>query len=103
MIAYGERSIESGARKGKPGFATLMLHCRTGMLWKCVRITSSGRRGQLIGSLAYILPVLGRGTGPRGEKMAGACPGTDSQDLATILDPFRAIFADLGPDRLSET
>ena len=23
--------------------------------------------------------------------MAGACPGTDSQDLATILDPFRAI------------
>ena len=27
----------------------------------------------------------------------------DSQDLATILDPFRIIFADLGPDRLSET
>ena len=23
----------------------------------------------------------------------------DSQDLATILDPFRVIFADLGPDR----
>ena len=32
--------------------------------------------------------------------MAAACPGVDSQDLATILDPFRAIFADLGPDRL---
>ena len=23
--------------------------------------------------------------------MAAACPGVDSQDLATILDPFRAI------------
>ena len=66
-------------------------------------ITSSGRRGRLIGSLGYILAVLGHGTGPRGEKMAAACPGVDSQDLATILDPFRAIFADLGPDRLSET
>ena len=33
--------------------------------------------------------------------MAAACPGVDSQDLATILDPFRAIFVDLGTDRLS--
>ena len=65
--------------------------------------TGSGRRGRLIGSLAYILADLGRGTGPRGEKMAGACPGVDSQVLATILDPFRAIFVDLGPGRLSET
>ena len=31
--------------------------------------------------------------------MAAACPGTNSQGLATILDPFRTIFADLGPDR----
>ena len=30
-------------------------------------------------------------------------PGVDSKDLATILDPFRSIFADLGPDRLSAT
>ena len=59
--------------------------------------------GRLIGSLGYILAVLGRGTGPRGEKMAVACPGVDSQDLATILDPFRVIFVDLGPDRLSAT
>ena len=59
--------------------------------------------GRLIGSLGYILAVLGRGTGPRGEKMAAACPGVDSQDLATILDPFRVIFGDLGPDRQSET
>ena len=47
--------------------------------------------------------VLGRGTGP---KRFGTTEGfiwVDSQDLATILDPFRAIFADLGPDRLSET
>ena len=48
--------------------------------------------GRLIGSLGYILAVLGRGTGPRGEKMAAACAGVDSQDLATILDPFRVIF-----------
>ena len=34
--------------------------------------------------------------------MAAACPGVDSQDLATILDPFCAILADLGPGRLSE-
>ena len=49
--------------------------------------STSGRRGRLIGSLAYILADLGRGTGPRGEKMAAACPGADSQDLATILVP----------------
>ena len=35
--------------------------------------------------------------------MAGGFTGADSQDLATILEPFRAIFIDLGPDRLSET
>ena len=44
---------------------------------------------------------MGRGTGPRGEKMVGRSPGVDSHDLATILDPFRAIFVDLGTDRLS--
>ena len=31
--------------------------------------------------------------------MAGRFTGTDSQDLAPILDPFRVIFVDLGPDR----
>ena len=30
--------------------------------------------------------------------MAEASPGVDSQDLATILDPSRAIFLDLRPD-----
>ena len=59
--------------------------------------------GRLIGSLGSILAVLGRGTGPKGEEMAGRSSGTDSQDLATILDPFRGIFVDLGPDRLSAT
>ena len=59
--------------------------------------------GRLIGSLGSILAVLGRGTGPRAEKMAGRSLGIDSQDLATILDPFRTIFDDLGPDRLSAT
>ena len=59
--------------------------------------------GRLIGSLGSILAVLGRGTYPKGEEMAGRSPGTNSQDLVTILDPFRAIFDDLGPDRLSET
>ena len=28
--------------------------------------------------------------------MAAACQGVDSQDLATILDPFRTIFDNLG-------
>ena len=45
----------------------------------------------------------GPGTSPRGEEMAGRSSGTDSQDLATILDPFQVIFVDLGPDRLSAT
>ena len=66
-------------------------------------LDASGRRGRLIGSLGYILAVLGRGTGPRGEEMAGGSRGTDSQDLATILDPFRAIFVNLGPDCPSAT
>ena len=57
----------------------------------------SGRGGRLIRSLSHILADLGRGTGPRGEKMAGRSRGTDSQDLAMILDPFRVIFDDLGP------
>ena len=39
-------------------------------------------------------------TGPRGLEMAAACLGVDSQDLGTILDPFRTIFDDLGPNRL---
>ena len=30
---------------------------------------------------------------------AVGCSGLDSQSLATILDPIRAIFPDLGPDR----
>ena len=34
--------------------------------------------------------------------MAAACRGVDSQDLATILDPFQAIFTDLGSGRLSQ-
>ena len=61
-------------------------------------IPVAAARGRLTGSLGYILSDLGRGTGPRGEKMVAACPGVDSQDLATIVEPFRAIFADLGPD-----
>ena len=64
---------------------------------------SSGRRRRLIGSLGYIFTDLGHGTDPKGEKMAGGFTRTDSQDLATVLDPFWAIFADLEPDRLSET
>ena len=59
--------------------------------------------GRSIGSVGYVLAVLGRRTGPRGEKMAGSSPGTDSQDLATILDPFQAICIELGPDRSSAT
>ena len=55
------------------------------------------------GDFGTLVADLGRGTGPRGEKMAGRSLGTDSQDLAMILDPFRAIFVDLGPDRLSVT
>ena len=35
-------------------------------------------------------------------EMAAACRGVDSQVLATILDPFRGIFDDLGPDQLSD-
>ena len=72
-------------------------------LCHAVSSTSSDRRGRLIGSLVYILVGLGRGTGPRGEKMAAACLGIDSQVLAIILDPFCVIFVDLGPDGLSET
>ena len=47
--------------------------------------------------------VLDRGTGPRGLEMAAACQGVDSQDLATIMDPRRAIFTDFETDRLFET
>ena len=43
-------------------------------------------------------------TGPAPEAWERPCDSfgwVDSQDLATILDPFRAMFVDLGPDRLS--
>ena len=77
-----------------------LMHRRSQVLaW----ITSSGRRGRLIGSLGYIFAVCGRGAGPRGEKMARGFAGTDSQSLATILGPFQIIFVDLGPDSLSAT
>ena len=47
--------------------------------------------------------IFCRGTGPRGLEMAAACLGVESEDLGAILDPFRTIFDDLGPNRLSET
>ena len=71
---------------------------------KLARVLPASRSiGRLIGSFAYFLPDLGRGTGLRGEKMVGGCSGATSQVLATILDPSRAIFIDLGADCLSET
>ena len=67
---------------------------------RAVSVTSNGRQERVIGSLVYILAVLGRRTGPRGEKMVGRSPGTLSQDLATILETVRVIFVDLGADRI---
>ena len=66
-------------------------------------IQGSGRRGQLIESFLHILGAWGRGSGPRGEKMAAACRGVDSQVLATIMDPFRSMFVDVGSDGFSAT
>ena len=88
--------------------ATLLILCsKSTCLCCCVQLLSqvniAAAGGRLIGSLDYILVVLSRGTGPRGEKMAGRSSGTDSQEPATILDPLRVIFADVGPDRLSAT
>ena len=40
------------------------------------------------GYFLTLVADLGRGSGPRGLEMAAACPGVDSQDLATILDPL---------------
>ena len=45
----------------------------------------------------------GRGTARKRFVSTVGSSGLDSQVLATILDPFRVIFDDLGPDRLSET
>ena len=41
----------------------------------------------------------GRGTARKRFLSTVGCSGLDSQGLATILDPFRAIFIDLGPGR----
>ena len=54
-------------------------------------------------SLLTFLRVLGRKSGYKGEKMVLASRGVDSQALATMLDPFGAMFVDLAPDSLSET
>ena len=40
-----------------------------------------------------------RGTARKRFLSTVGCSGLESQGLATILDPLRAIFADLGPDR----
>ena len=45
--------------------------------------------------------IWGHGTCPRGLGTAVRFIWVDSQALATILDPFQAIFTDLGPDRVS--
>lgn len=42
------------------------------------------------------------GKGPEARKWTGQ-PRTNSQDPATVLDPFGYIFVELGPDRLSAT
>ena len=95
--------LGSGTRRKHSGTAVGFMNGRR--IHSCAILvkSTSGRRGRLIGSLGNIMAVWGRKTGPRGEKMAGGFTGTDSQDLATILDPFRKVFAELGPDRLSET
>ena len=43
---------------------------------------------------------LSRGTTRKRFLSTEGCSGLDSQTLATILDPFRTFFVDLGPDRL---
>ena len=72
---------------------------------KLGRLLQVAAAGGVDREFGIYLADLGRGTGPRGEKMAAACPGVDSRDLATILDPFRTIFVDFGAGRLlvSET
>ena len=45
---------------------------------------------------AIFSQVFGRGTGPKRSEMAVGFIWVDSRGLATVLDPFRAIFADLG-------
>ena len=52
---------------------------------------------------ALFWQVFGRGTGPKRFEMAVGFIWVDSRGLATILDPFRGILSDLGPDQLSET
>ena len=44
-----------------------------------------------------IWDFLGRGTGPKRFGTTVGFVWVDSQDLATILDPFRAILVILGP------
>ena len=47
--------------------------------------------------------VFARRTGPKRSEMAVGFIWVDSRGLATVLAAFRAIFANLGPDRLPET
>ena len=60
-------------------------------LHSAVNIGAAG--GRLIGSLPDILAVLGRGSGPRGEKMAGgrfSHPGDNSGPMSDHFCRFRA-------------
>ena len=52
-----------------------------------------GRLGQTF------LLFFGRGTGPKRSGAVLACFWTDFQAKPSILDPIRAIFDDLGPNR----
>ena len=72
--------------------------------FKSERLRSRTREpppGQVdFGGSVHFLKVFGNGTGP---KRFGTTVGfiwVDSHALATILDPFWTIFADLGPDTL---
>ena len=63
---------------------------------------SCGAAGARMASFARNWPLAaspGRGTAWKRFLSTVGCSGLDSQGLATILDPFRTIFADLGPDR----
>ena len=59
-------------------------------------------RGQEQANLA-LRRFFGRGTDPKRLEMAVGFIWVNSRGLATILDPFRTILDDLGPDGLSET
>ena len=96
MAIYSLHNVKAAAGASIATAEQLLIHMNAARTKYC-QMKSLQSAGWLE-SFGYILDDLGRETGPKASRTAVGFIWVDSQDLATILEPFRTIVDDFGPD-----